>query len=248
MCLNCTTNSPVRRALEEILDSLNQTDGNHEERLRAALGRLRTVAANPKAGPLGTVANGVADSIEQSIDQMRKNHQLAISQFMAEIRVLHKRIDSLESAASLNQLTKPANRGELTERIRLAKPGDYCLLLLGIRGLLRSEVQFGKEVGLELAAAFAKRRTNSLPPSSEAGRWSAEEFLAKVPLPKTEAVVLGRGLTESLSGQYVCMKNGKAVRPVIQVTVGVVDTGSTESTESTDHVLRRVEQFFGGRS
>jgi hypothetical protein len=34
------------------------------------------------------------------------------------------------------------------------------------------------------------------------------------------------------------------VQPTVQVTIGVVDTGATEPA---DHILRRVEQFFGGR-
>lgn len=233
------------RALEEILDSLNQTDGDGEEKLRKGLAKLRALADSEGAGELGSVAASLADSIEQSVEQMRKQHQLAISQFMTEIRVLHKRIDSLESAVSLDQLTKLANRSEMSERIRLAAPGEYCLLLLGIRGLLRAEVQFGKEVGEELAAAFAKRLTNSLPSGSEPARWSAEEFAAKVALRKTETVALGKGLSQSLSGQYVCLKGGKAVKPTIQVSVGVVDTGGTETA---DHILRRIEQFFGGRS
>jgi GGDEF domain-containing protein len=232
------------RALEEILDALIHNDDDHEQRLRKVLSKLRDVASSASAGTAGTLLAGVADSIEQSIRQMRQHHQLATSQFMAEIRVLHKRIDSLESAASLDELKRVANRGEVNEWIRLAAPGEYCLLLLGIRGLLRAEVQFGKELGEELAAAFVRRLNNSLPPASEVARWSAEEFAAKVPLRKNDAVAMGKGLGEILSGQYVCLQGGKAVKPTVQVTVGVVDTGATESA---DHILRRVEQFFGGR-
>jgi len=232
------------RALEEILDSLNQTDGDHESRLRSALGKLRSAAASDAHGPLAAVVLSTADSIEQTVEQMRKQHQLTVSQFMTEIRMLHKRIDSLEIAASLDQLTKLANRNEMTERIRASAAGEYCLLLLSVRGLMRSEVQFGKEVGEELAAAFAKRLRNSLPGNCEAGRWGAEEFVAKVAVKKTEAMALGKWITENLSGQYVCLKAGKAVRPVLQVTVGIVDTAPAEIA---DHVVRRVEVFFGGR-
>jgi GGDEF domain-containing protein len=233
------------RALEEILDSLSQTDGDAEERLCKALGRLRAIAASPDAGAFGAAVLGAADCIEQSVDQMRKQHRLALSQFMAEIHVLHQRIDSLESAARLDQLTRLANRGEMTERITLATPGEYCLLLLGIRGLLRAEVQFGKEVGEELTAAFAKRLTNCLPAGSEAARWSTEEFAVRVTVSNVEAVALGRRLSQSLSGQYVCLKGGKAVKPSIQVTAGSVETASGEAAE---HILERIEQFFGGRS
>ena len=63
------------------------------------------------------------------------------------------------------------------ERIRSTPAGNYSLLLIGARGLRRAEVQFGKEVGEELAGAFAKRLRNSLPPNCTFGRWGAEEFV-----------------------------------------------------------------------
>ena len=88
------------RTLEEILDSLGQADGDHEKNLRAALGKLRQVAAAPGYAALGTVISTAADSIENSLEQLRKQHQLTTSQFLVEIRMLHKRIDALEAAAS----------------------------------------------------------------------------------------------------------------------------------------------------
>ena len=60
--------SGTARALQEILDSLAQTDGDHEKNLRAALGRLRQVAAAPGNAALGTVISTVADSIETSLE------------------------------------------------------------------------------------------------------------------------------------------------------------------------------------
>ena len=232
------------RALEEILDSLNQNEGDHESRLRSALVALRSVtAADPSSTLAATVARA-ADSIEQSVEDLRKQHQLSVTQFMTEIRMLHKRIDTLEAAASLDQLTQLANRGEMTERIRLSAAGDYSLLLLSVRGLLRAEVQFGKEVSEELAAAFAKRLRNSLTGDSEASRWAAEEFVVKAAIKKSDAMALGKWINENLSGQYVCLKAGKAVRPTLQVTVGVVDSTAGEAPE---HVLRRLDLFFGGR-
>lgn len=229
------------RALEEILDSLNQSEGDHELRLKGALGNLRKAAATDPTSTLGAIVKGAADSIEQSVEQLKKQHQLNVSQFMTEIRVLHQRIDSLEKAASVDQLTKLSSRSEMTERITLSVPGEYCLLLVGVRGLLRAEVQFGKEVGQELAAAFAKRLRNSIAPDAEAARWNAEEFIAMVKLKKGDALNLAKWIGDNLSGSYACLKGGKAVRPAVQVSVAIVETFSQESPEK---VMQRVDGFM----
>lgn len=233
------------RALEEILESLSQTDGDHETRLRASLSRLREISASPVAGPLGTAVASAADTIEDSIEQMKKQHQLTVSQFMTEIRVLHRRIDSLETAATVDNLTRLANRAEMTERIRASAPSAFCVVLIGLRGLLRAEVQFGKEVGEQLAAAFAKRLANSVPTPSATGRWGAEEFITIVSLKKSEALALGKRISENLSGSYACLKMGKSVRPTLQLTVGIIDAGPGDSA---DRILQRIDLFFGARS
>jgi GGDEF domain-containing protein len=229
------------RALEEILDSLNQTDGDHETRLRGAIGNLRKAAGIDPTGTISQIVESAADSIEQSIEQMKKQHQLSVSQFKAEIRVLHQRIDGLEKAASRDQLTQLANRTEMTERIRLSVAGEFCLLLVAARGLLRAEVLHGKEVGEELAAAFAKRLGNCLADDAVAGRWSAEEFIAMVKIKKTEAIALGKWISENLSGAYACLKAGKAVRPSLQASVAVVETSPNETPE---RILQRIDAFL----
>ena len=231
------------RSLEEVLDSLGQADGDHETSLRAALGKLRQVAATPGYEALGSAVSAAADSIENSLEQVRKQHQLTTSQFLVEIRMLHKRIDALESAVSVDDVTRLATREEFTERIGSTQAGQYCLLLVGARGLRRAEVQYGTEVGAELCAAFAKRLRNSLPLSAVIGRWGAEEFAAILTVKKSEALASAKWITEHLSGSYACLKGGKTVRPAVQLTVGVVETSANEDPE---RIIDRVGAFLVG--
>jgi GGDEF domain-containing protein len=233
------------RTLEEILDSLSQGEGDHEKTLRAALGKLRQVAAAPGNAALGTVIATAADAIENSLEQVKKQHQLTTSQFLVEIRMLHKRIDALESAASFDEVTRFATREELAEKVHSTPAGQYCLLLVGARGLRRAEVQFGKEVGEELAGAFAKRIRNSLPTAALIARWGPEEFAAVLTAKKSEALASAKWITENLSGSYACLKSGKTVRPALQLTVGVVDTNAQEQPE---RIIERIGAFLGGHS
>ena len=186
-----------------------------------------------------------ADSIERSLEEVRKQHQLTTSQFLVEIRMLHKRIDALETAASVDEVTRLATREELAERIRSSETGQYCLVLIGARGLRRAEVQFGKEVGEELSGAFAKRLRASLPISAVIGRWGPEEFVAMLLAKKSEALASAKWITEHLSGAYACLKSGKTVRPTVQLTVGVVETAVHEQPE---RIIERIGLFLVGQS
>lgn len=227
------------RALEEILDSLSQADGDHETRLRSALVRLRQVADSPAGDVVRTVVKVAADSIEQSVEQMRKQHQLTVSQFQVEIRMLHKRIDSMEAAAALDQLTSLFNRREIEERIRAAT-ADACLLLIRVSGIRLAEVHYREDVAAELTAAFTKRLRNCLPPNATVGRWSREEFAAILSVPKPEATLTAKWISENLSGSYSCLLAGKAVRPALQVNVAVMEpTGCTP-----DRLIERVKGFL----
>ncbi len=233
--------SSTARSLEEILDTLAQTDGDHEARIRGALSRLREVAASPESAAVRAVLMAAAGAIDQGLEQMRKQHQLAVAQFQVEIRMLHKRIDALEAASSVDQLTKLFSRREIEERIRSAAPA-YCLLLARVNGFGLAEVQFGQDVATELAGAFAKRLRNSIPPTAIVARWSREEFVAMIPIPKAEAISRAKWISEHLSGPYACLQAGKTVRPAIQLTVAIMD--SRESTP--ERLLERVTEFLPG--
>jgi GGDEF domain-containing protein len=229
------------RALEEILDSLSQSDGDSESRVRAAAVKLREVAELPAAEAIRSTLLSAAGSIDEGLDQIHKQHQLAIAQFQVEIRMLHKRIDSLEAAETIDSLTKLCGRSEMEERLKSAPPG-YCLLLARASGIRLAESRFGAEVAGELAGAFVRRLRNCLHPTALIGRWSTEEFVALISVPKTEAIKLAKFVGEQLSGSYACIRNGKTVRPSLQLSVATVESaGSTP-----DRVRQQVAAFLVG--
>jgi GGDEF domain-containing protein len=230
----------MSRALQETLESLAQSDGNHETRLRRTVLGLREISESDDETALRAKMRSAADSIEVSVEQIRKEHQLAISQFLMEIRMLHARIDALEAAAAVDIMTGVFNQAEMEEHIRSATAGGYHLLLFQVRGLKNANVRFGPQAGAELAGAFTKRLKNSLPQNAKLGRWSTEEFIALIPEPKDRAAAW---VTDHLSGTYTCLKDGKTVRPTLQVNVGIAESAAKEPAERT---LERVRQFLTG--
>lgn len=230
-------------SLQETLDALAQSAGDHEIQVKKSVVVLRDATEGTDIGVLRTTVRKAADGIESSLEQLRKEHQLTIAQFRMEIRMLHQRIDSMEAAAPVENMTSLFNRAEMESRIRSAPPGGFHLLLFQVHGIRRAESQFGNGVGDELAAAFAKRLGNTLPKVTTFGRWSPEEFIALVAEPRDPKSSTSRWSTDSLSGTYSCLRSGKTLRPSLQVTVGIVDSSSRETADKT---LDRVKMFLTG--
>ena len=228
-------------ALQRITEAMSQTDGDHETRLRKSVQALRDLSRNVTLD-IGPVLAAAADTIEQELDEFRRQHQLTVSQFVAEINLLHKRIDALEAAASVADLTKLLDPAEMEAQLRSAAAGS--LLLLKAQGLQRAEAQFGRAVAEELMGAVFKRLRNSLTHAAIIGRWSEwaeEQFLTWVPAQKNEAVKLAKSITERLSGSYSCLLAGKAVRPSIQLNVTVLEFAPGEDAA---RALENVRNFF----
>ncbi len=231
------------RALEAILKTLAQGDGDHDVRLRASLRTLREISDSPDCGPVRAALVAAADSIGRNLEEMRKHHEMTIAQFQVEIQMLHKRIDALETAAMIDSLSQLFSRAEMEERIRASGTDWFSLLLIRAAGLRAAEGQFDSTVAAELAGAFGKRLRHGLPNGAVIGRWSGEEFVAKTALPKREALTAARWITENLSGAYSCLKEGRTVRPALQVSVALVDREAGETAERT---LARIAEFLKG--
>jgi len=221
------------RALQEITDSLAQIDSDYEAQLRMELGRLREISGPLENGGVRGAILAAADSIGQSLGQIRQQHQLTVSQYLVEIRLLHKRIDLLEIAASLDELTKLLRRDEIEKQIGSASAGELCLLLVRAGGFRQAERQFSREVATELAAAFSRRLRN------------CEEGFVAILSKEPEAMSRAKRIAEQLSGDYVCLERGKTVHPSLHLDVAVVETQPGDPLERT---MKRIEEFFVGQT
>jgi hypothetical protein len=61
---------------------------------------------------------------------------------------------------------------------------------------------------------------------------------------KRDAFAILKWITENLSGAYSCLKDGRTVRPTLQVSVAVVDR---EPGEPPARTCARIGEFFGGK-
>jgi GGDEF domain-containing protein len=224
-------------ALAEILDSLGDTDGEQGDQIREALRTLREPPGDDCDSIRDTVSVA-AKTVENCLAAVRKRHQLSVSQLMIEIRMLHKRIDALESAAAVDMLTHLFPRQEMEQRIR---EGQLCrLLLIRAGGIVTAAAEFGCAVAEELTGAVIRRLRNALPSATVIARWSGHGFAAMLDLNVVDAEQLALRMAASLSGQYACVKDGKAVHPPVQPEVRLLESVPGGAEEA----LRQAEEFL----
>ena len=215
-------------ALRDVTCSLSQADSDGAARVQDGLGRLRAVPADASACPAAALICQAAADLEHGLAEMRKHHQLIVGQLHTEVRLLHHRMDSL-SAADLDELSRLESRDEIEDRIALAAPGTFHVLVLTPDGLLRSRIQHNAQVFNDLLIAFTRRMRNSLPPDTPAGRWEEEKFIAIVSGSAFQAHGLAELLQRRLSGPYICRSEARTVITALQTRVRIIETSPEES-------------------
>jgi GGDEF domain-containing protein len=223
--------SSTAQALREMVEGLSQCDTDHGAKLSHALARLRDTANSPEGGQVRAAVRELADTIEESVEQMRKQHRFTVSQLQTEMRLLHNRIDSLESAAVTDDATKFSNRRFLAEYLSAMPPEGACFLILKMRGLAEARARFGPSIAENVLATFGRRLRNTVPKEAVIGRWSEQDFLAIVPAAAKPADgTLIKRFAEHLSMPYACMLEGKVVR--VPIVVAAECLGFPKGTEA----------------
>lgn len=210
--------SSTAQALLEMVEGLSQCDNDHNDKLCGALVRLREMANSPEGSAVRAIVRAVAETIEQSLNQLRKQHRFTVSQLQTELRLLHNRIDSLETRVSTDEATNFSNRRFMAEYLGAIPAEGACLLILKISGLAEARARFGPAIADDVLATFGRRLRNTVPKDAVVGRWSEQDFLAVVGGGKESGGSLVRRVAEHLSMPYACMIGGKVVRIPLAVT------------------------------
>jgi GGDEF domain-containing protein len=212
----CGELSAMAASLNGILDGLADGEGDYDARLRSALGRVRGIADRPGYEVVRELLLRAAAAMQEGLDELNRHHEKIVTSLMEEVRALHKKIDSLESAASLDILTTLLSHAEIEKRLEAAGAAATGSIF-AVSGFRLAASRFAPHVANQLEAAFLKRLNRILPDKSVAGRWSDEEYL--VLMPAGAAMAPARMIEEQLSGSYACAHEGKNVRPTLQVRV-----------------------------
>ena len=230
------------KALQETVEALAQSDGDHSTRLRDTLKRVREAAATPEGAPLRAMLTAAVDSIEGDLAQMRREQQFTMAQLQTEVRILHQRVEALQNAAAMDQASKFSSRRSIEEYVESLPIAGFMVLILKARGLAQARAKYGASVADELVAMFARRMRNCVPKDAVMGRWNEQDFMAVLPVSQDREKADPQAVSDHLSMPYACMMAGKVVRISLEVSVEVLP--APEGPPGT--MLKCVEKTFGG--
>lgn len=225
-------------ALSVMVESLSQSDTEHTAKLHGALVSLREVAKTSKNAVLRSAIGGAADTIEESLEQIRKQNQFTIAQFQIELRLLHNRIDELETAKVTDEATKFSNHRFLSEYLKSMPPEGASFLALKFHGLAEARTKFGDALVDDLLGTFGRRLRNTIPKDAVVARFSDQDFLAILP----GKTVAAQKVSEHLSLPYACMVGGKVVRIPLAATAEYLAISGRPTSEEIE---KRLSQALG---
>jgi GGDEF domain-containing protein len=235
--------SQKARALDLLADAMASADGDHEERLRESLSKLREVSESPAAAGIRNALLTISDQLAQSIEQMKQQVRLIVGQFRAEIKMLHGQIASLQTDFGQGTSAHLNGRVEMETRIseEMAAGRSFSLLILKIRNLMLIERQFGAQARSDVVTEFAARVLKILPQHAALGRWSVDQFVALAPVEKSEAVALVKRLTLQVGENPAGESGGGSRRVPAQVNAAVLVNSPSDTYES---LLRKIENYL----
>ena len=225
----------TERALAELTAVLSQVDDDHDGKIRSTVDHLRTISRSPKALAFREALQAAAGAIEESVEQIRREHQAAIGQFHKEIRGLQRRIGPSEAETAIENLTTVFTRAEMIGKLQARDAADYLIALIRVRGLRGISTELHPAVAGKLIDALIKRLRGVLPGGSLVARWGEDQFVGAALREQLggQSISLCRSLAERLGGVYAFTDEEELVRPSIEVAVCTVDAAPHELPEQT---------------
>src|ERR1051326_7982529 len=128
-------------AMKVFAENVSSCGDEHELQLRQEVDRLETLA---ESDDIRTIRDGITSStgtIVQACSQLRRSHQLVVTQLQDEIRTLHQAMNNERSRAERDHASGAWRRQKLNERIaHLLRTNDaFCVLLVSAKNLRRLE-------------------------------------------------------------------------------------------------------------
>ncbi|MBZ5633050.1 MAG: diguanylate cyclase [Acidobacteriia bacterium] len=212
-------------AMRVFAETVSSSGENCELQLRQEIDQLEALASSDDIEQIRCGIESATGAILHSYGQLRRNHQLVVTQLQDEIRTLHQAMDNERSRMERDHASGAWNRQKLNERIEhlLQHNDPFCVLLVSARNLRRLERQYSPGVITEALRGLVQQFDGVLGGEAMIGRWSEDIFSAILEMDPSDAMALSTEINRKLSMSYPVWTSGVAQMLTIETSTGIVD-------------------------
>jgi len=212
-------------AMKVFAEGVSNSGNDCELQLREEVERLGALAASDDLEQIRSGIETATVAIVRSYGQLRRSHQMVVTQLQDEIRTLHQAMDNERSRMDRDHASGAWNRQKLNERIEnlLQKNEPFCVLLVSARNLRRLERQYSSAVITDALRAMVQQFGGILGGEAMIGRWSEDVFSAILDMDPSSAMALSTEINRRLSMSFPVWTTGVAQMLTIETSTGIID-------------------------
>ena len=229
-------------AMRVLADNVSTSGDEHETQLHREVGRLESVAASEDLKLIRKGITSASGAIVQACGQLRRSHQLVVSQLQDEIRTLHQAMDSERGKVDRDYASGAWSRQKINERINhlLRDNEPFCVLLINVKNLRSLGRQHPPAVITDALKALVKEFDGILGGGSMIGRWSEDIFCSVLEMDPSVALSLSADVKRKLSLSYPIWTSGVAQILTMETSTGIVDR---RKDSDPSNFYRKLEQM-----
>ena len=229
-------------AMKVFAEGVSNSGNDCDLQLRGQVEELEALAASDNIEEIRRGIETATSAIIRTYGQLRRSHQMVVTQLHDEIRTLHQAMDNERSRMERDHVSGAWNRQKLNQRIThlLDRNDPFCVLLVSARNLRRLERQYPSAVVTDALRTLVQQFDNILGGEAMIGRWSDDVFGAILDIDPSSAIALSTDINRKLSSSFPVWTSGVAQMMTIETSSGIVDR-RRDSDPSKFH--RKLEQM-----
>ena len=229
-------------AMKGFAENVSTSGDDYELQLRREVNRLESVASSEDIRLIREGISSATGAIVQACGQLRRSHQLVVSQLQDEIRTLHQAMDSQRGKVDRDYASGAWSRQKVNERIAQLLQGNepFCVLLVSVKNLRSLSRQHSPAVITDALKALVKEFDGILGGGSMIGRWSECILSAVLEMDPSVAMSLSAEIKRKLSVSYPVWTSGVAQILTIETSTGIVDR---RKDSDSSKFYRKLEQM-----
>ncbi|MDX2180690.1 MAG: hypothetical protein SFV18_13925 [Bryobacteraceae bacterium] len=236
-------------ALANMVVSVSDLGTSHQADLEQEVDRLRLLQHVEDIVRLRAELADATARMSASLEGMRREHQMVVTQMRDEIRSLHREMESrsvrpprpepvsaepAETPAPASEPTIGTGRREIERLLRDRTEADepVTLLIVWMRNLAPMFTQHPPELVLDLMAAASARLDQVLQGRGRWSKWEDDCYIVCVPRAKSEVTRVAQDVAMRLNEGYLLQRCDGAHHLALKVSIGMVDRTKDESADT----------------